>query len=159
MFRAQPVFSAGLKDFGVVLLTGFNVFMKCNSAGVCVFFLSWVEEKLPLMWRFHNPPSVIYQGINTHTEWQQTKKKVQSLLFSVSQCFFFLLQSQGRVYGGEWCVNVGYQTRIKGLNNAGLVCFFSDLSGVLLLLRPILRQLRRQAAVQRRRRRLPQAQQ
>lgn len=42
------------------------------------------------------------------------KKSTKFPPFSVSQCFFFLLQSQGRVYGGEWCVNVGYQTRIKG---------------------------------------------
>lgn len=67
------------------------------------------------MWRFHNPPSVIYQGINTHTQTDSKQKKSsKSPPFSVSQCFFFLFQSQGRVYGGEWCVNVGYQTRIKG---------------------------------------------
>lgn len=87
---------------------------QCMGVFFLFFFLSRVEEKLPLMWRFHNPPSFIYQGVNTHTDWQQPKKVQSLLLFSASQCFFFFFQSQGCVYGGERCVNVGYQTGIKG---------------------------------------------
>lgn len=94
MFRAQPVFSASLKDFAVVLLTGFNIFMKCNSAGVC-FFLSWVEEKLPLMWRFHNPPSVIYQGINTHTETDSKQKKYKVSSYFCESVLFLSFPKSG----------------------------------------------------------------
>lgn len=48
-------------------------------------FLARVEQKLPLMWSFHNPPSFIHQGMNTHAKTDSN----QNTVFSLLVCFVF----------------------------------------------------------------------
>lgn len=83
--------------------------MKYNSARVS-FFLATVEQKLPVMWSFHSPPSFIHQGTNMHAK---TDTNQNATFF-----FFFLKRFSHRKVKAEWtevndAVNVGYRVQMK----------------------------------------------
>lgn len=118
--NTHPGFSGSLKDFGAVLLTGSNIFMGYNSAGVSLF-LAGVEQKLPLMWSFHNPPSFIHQGMNTHAK---TDSNQNSGFFFFVSLFCVLMicsqKSRGCLAGGERCSKCGLPAVNEELNKTGL---------------------------------------
>lgn len=69
-------------------------------------FLPRAEQKLPLMWSFHNPTPFIYQGTDTQTKTDSHQKSTKTPPFFVSRCFFLFFTKSGCVSGGEWCIDV-----------------------------------------------------